>query len=104
MTAAVEVMPAAEFDAWLAERAEQQDAGTSPLGEELWRGSCAKCHGLDGAGGYGPRIAGTELVADAEAVARLAARGPRADAAGRPRLGRRGDGRADRYLEESLGG
>jgi cytochrome c oxidase subunit 2 len=75
MTAAVEVMPAAEFDAWLAERADQQQAGSSPLGEELWRGSCAKCHGLDGLGAYGPRIAGTDLVADAEDVARLVREG-----------------------------
>ena len=53
MLASVEVMPAAEFDAWLAQRREQQTAGTSPLGEELWDGTCAKCHGLDGEGGYG---------------------------------------------------
>ena len=59
MLARVEVLPAAEFDAWLGEREAQQAAGTSPLGEELWEGACAKCHGLDGEGEYGPRIAGT---------------------------------------------
>jgi heme/copper-type cytochrome/quinol oxidase subunit 2 len=68
MTAAVEVLPAAEFDAWLEERAEQQAAGTSPLGQELWEGSCAKCHGLDGEGGYGPRLAGSQLVVNEDAV------------------------------------
>jgi cytochrome c oxidase subunit II len=75
MTNAVEVMPAAEFDAWLEERAEQQESGTSPLGEETWDGTCAKCHGLDGEGGYGPRIAGTELVEDTAAVERLVREG-----------------------------
>jgi cytochrome c oxidase subunit II len=75
MTNAVEVMPAAEFDAWLEERAEQQEAGTSPLGEETWDGTCAKCHGLDGEGGYGPRIAGTELVEDTAAIERLVREG-----------------------------
>jgi cytochrome c oxidase subunit 2 len=75
MTNSVEVMPAAEFDAWLEERAAQQSAGTSPLGEELWEGSCARCHGLEGEGGYGPRIAGTGLVQDPEAIAQLVREG-----------------------------
>ena len=75
MLATVEVMPAAEFDAWLAQRREQQTAGTSPLGEELWDGTCAKCHGLDGEGGYGPRIAGTALIQNAQSVETLLRKG-----------------------------
>jgi cytochrome c oxidase subunit 2 len=71
MLASVEVMPATEFDAWLEERRSQQEAGTSPLGQELWEGSCAKCHGLDGEGGYGPRVAGSALVQDEQALATL---------------------------------
>ena len=71
MTVSVEVLPAEEFDAWLEERAAQQEAGESPLGEELWEASCAKCHGLDGSGGYGPRIAGSELIEDEEAIEQL---------------------------------
>ena len=71
MLAAVEVMPEAEFDAWLSERTEQQEAGTSPLGEEIWDATCAKCHGPEGEGGYGPRIAGSDLLDDPEAVERL---------------------------------
>ena len=71
MLATVEVMPAAEFDAWLSQRAEQQTAGTSPLGEELWEGTCAKCHGASGEGDYGPKIAGTDLVQDPAAVEKL---------------------------------
>ena len=71
MLATVEVMSASDFDAWLAEREQQQASDTSALGEELWEGSCAKCHGPSGEGDYGPRIAGTDLVADSAAVEQL---------------------------------
>ena len=53
MLTTVEVLPAAEFDRWLATRREEQTAGTSTLGEEQWNGACAGCHGLDGQGGVG---------------------------------------------------
>jgi cytochrome c oxidase subunit 2 len=104
MLATVEVMPAAEFDAWLAQRREQQTAGTSPLGEELWDGTCAKCHGLDGEGGYGPRIAGTALIQDAQSVETLLRKGGIL----MPPVGK--DWNADEmtavtdYLKERLGG
>jgi cytochrome c oxidase subunit II len=75
MLASVEVMPAAEFDAWLIQRRTQQTAGTSPLGDELWDGTCAKCHGLDGEGGYGPRIAGTALIENEQSVETLLRKG-----------------------------
>jgi cytochrome c oxidase subunit 2 len=75
MLATVEVMTAADFDAWYEERRAQQEAGTSPLGEELWQGSCAKCHGMDGEGGYGPRIAGTTLVNNAQSIEALISKG-----------------------------
>ena len=71
MLASVDVMPAAGFDSWYEERLGQQQAGTSPLGEELWVGTCAKCHGLDGEGGYGPRIAGTDLIKNTQSVEAL---------------------------------
>jgi cytochrome c oxidase subunit 2 len=75
MLASVEVMPAADFDAWYEERRSQQESGTSSLGEELWEGSCAKCHGLDGEGGYGPRIAGTDLIKNEQSVEKLLRKG-----------------------------
>ena len=75
MLAAVEVMPAAEFDSWYEERRAQQEAGTSPLGEELWDGTCAKCHGLEGEGGYGPRIAGTALIKNTQSIEALLRKG-----------------------------
>ena len=68
MLASVEVMPANEFDAWLAQSEQQQDSGTGPLGEEMWEATCAKCHGPSGEGDYGPKIAGTALVSDPQAV------------------------------------
>jgi cytochrome c oxidase subunit 2 len=71
MTAAVEVLPPTEFDRWLEERGEQQTAISSPLGEETWAGVCAKCHGMEGEGGYGPRLVGSSLVTDAEAMETL---------------------------------
>jgi cytochrome c oxidase subunit 2 len=71
MLASVEVLSPDAFDAWLAEREEQQAANTSPLGEELWEATCAKCHGADGDGGYGPPIAGSDLLDDPDAVEQL---------------------------------
>ena len=75
MLASVEVMPAGDFDAWYEERRSQQESGTSPLGEELWDGTCAKCHGLEGEGGYGPRVAGTALIKNEKSIEALLRRG-----------------------------
>jgi cytochrome c oxidase subunit 2 len=74
MLTAVEVLPAAEFDRWLATQREEQTAGTSSLGEEQWNGACANCHGLDGRGGVAadaPGVAGSALLDDTEAIERL---------------------------------
>jgi cytochrome c oxidase subunit 2 len=104
MLASVEVLPAEEFDAWLSEREMQQAAGTSPLGEELWEGTCAKCHGLDGEGGYGPRIAGSELLQDPEAIEKLLRDGR----GNMPPVGRDWDDDEMKaltdYVEQNLGG
>jgi cytochrome c oxidase subunit 2 len=78
MLAEVEVMPAAEFEAWLAEQETTQADGTSDLGEETYVGACAKCHGLDGQGGVAsgaPRLEGSALVGDAEAVEEIVRNG-----------------------------
>lgn len=68
MTAEVEAMPAAEFEQWLGAEARAQEAGTSGLGEQTFAGACAKCHGLSGEGGIGPRLAGNQLLDDPAAV------------------------------------
>ena len=77
MLATVEVMPPDEFAAWLEERRTDQAARGSELGQETWEGVCAKCHGLAGEGGVGPRLAGSVLLADSEAVERIVRNGIR---------------------------
>ena len=57
MLASVEVMDAAGFDTWLASEKADQSQPSSELGREEWVGYCAKCHGIDGGGGYGPALA-----------------------------------------------
>jgi len=71
MLATVKIVPRAEFDAWLADRRQQQDAGSLDLGKETWEGVCSKCHGLAGEGGIGPRIAGSPILTDPGALATL---------------------------------
>jgi cytochrome c oxidase subunit 2 len=77
MLAEVEVLPADEFDAWLAERDAAQAQGTSELGEEMWNGVCAKCHGPEGEGGVARRIAGSAILSDAAAVEDIVRNGRR---------------------------
>jgi cytochrome c oxidase subunit II len=71
MLAEAEIMPAGEFDRWLADRREQQSFAPTELGDELWEGVCTKCHGPDGQGGFGPAIADSSLLQDASAVEQL---------------------------------
>ena len=71
MLAAVEVVSQDEFDAWL----EDRDGDTAELGREEWEGVCAKCHGLNGEGGIGPRIAGSPTLTDAEDLGNLVRNG-----------------------------
>jgi cytochrome c oxidase subunit II len=77
MLAEVEVLPEEEFVAWLEERRAAQTAGTSELGEELWAGVCAKCHGDEGEGGIAPRIGGSAVLSDAEAIEDIVRNGRR---------------------------
>jgi mono/diheme cytochrome c family protein len=58
MEAHVVVESAAAYRQWLASQGQPQ------LGASEWRGVCAKCHGLTGAGGYGPRITGSPILTD----------------------------------------
>ena len=75
MVARVEVLPAAEFDRWLARAGREQAQGTSQLGRETYRGACANCHGFGGGGGIGPRIAGNPLLNDDEGIRTLLRQG-----------------------------
>jgi cytochrome c oxidase subunit II len=71
MLASVEVMSRDEFDAWLEQQRQDQDAASVDLGREEWEGVCAKCHGMNGGGGIGPRIAGSPTLTDEAALAAL---------------------------------
>jgi cytochrome c oxidase subunit 2 len=75
MRGAVEVVEADEFDAWLDEQEQAQEAGESDLGEQIWNGVCSKCHGPDVAGEVGPPLEGNALLADAEAIEELVRNG-----------------------------
>lgn len=74
MLAQVEVMAKADFDAWLAAEHEAQQGPSVQLGRQEWEGYCAKCHGLDGQGGYGPPLSAATLT-DAAAIDRVARQG-----------------------------
>lgn len=71
MRATVEVVPAAEFDRWLSGQARAQAEGTSDLGEQVFTGVCATCHGLAGQGGIGPNIAQSSVIHDRTALGSL---------------------------------
>jgi cytochrome c oxidase subunit 2 len=70
----IQVVPAAEFDAWLTEQAQAQETGDSDLGEQEFNGVCAKCHGPQGEGLIGPALSATS-VSDARAVERIVTQG-----------------------------
>jgi cytochrome c oxidase subunit 2 len=60
MYTVVEVVPQAEYEAWVADQAEAQSGGRAAgtLGKATFEAVCAKCHGFAGEGGIGPPIAG----------------------------------------------
>jgi cytochrome c oxidase subunit II len=74
MLAEIEVKPADEFDSWLEEQAQAQEAGTSDLGEQTFVGACSKCHGPEGQGLIGPEFTSANT-ADPEAVAEVVRNG-----------------------------
>jgi cytochrome c oxidase subunit II len=71
----VEAIPQQEFDTWVAAQRTAQLDLSSDLGKQTWEGVCAKCHGLDGKGGYGPEIAGNSTLSTKASLARLLANG-----------------------------
>jgi cytochrome c oxidase subunit 2 len=71
MLAWVDVLPQAEYDAWVRDRR----SSTVALGKETFVGVCAKCHGLAGQGDIGPPIAQSPLLSDRTALTTLLRQG-----------------------------
>jgi cytochrome c oxidase subunit II len=65
MAARVFVESQSEYESWLSTRAASQ------LGRSEWEGVCAKCHGPQGEGGYGPAIANNSLLTQAQGLRTL---------------------------------
>lgn len=74
MLATIEVLPSDEFDSWLEEQSQAQQAGTSDLGQQIFVGACSKCHGPQGEGLIGPAFTAA-AVSDADAVAEVVRNG-----------------------------
>jgi cytochrome c oxidase subunit II len=74
MLATIEAIPADEFDAWLSEEARRQETGDSDLGEQIFVGACAKCHGAEGQGLIGPGLSAS-TVSNAAAVEEIVRNG-----------------------------
>jgi len=102
MRAEVEAMPQEEFEAWLEEEAEAQEAGTSNLGAQTYAGACAKCHGPEGEGDIGPQLRGNGILGEQEAIERIVREGRRR----MPPIGRDWEDRQmdalTAYLEEEM--
>jgi cytochrome c oxidase subunit 2 len=72
MSAVVDVVPRAEYEAFIQKRAAN---GSGPkLGQEEWTGVCQKCHRLDHAY-IGPALTGNPLLADRKGIETLLRRG-----------------------------
>jgi cytochrome c oxidase subunit 2 len=63
MHATVKVVPRAEYDTFVAQRAQ----GGAALGKEEWQGVCQKCHRLDNKY-IGPALRGNSLLSDRKAI------------------------------------
>jgi cytochrome c oxidase subunit II len=74
MLATIEAIPADEFDAWLSAEARRQETGDSDLGELVFAGVCAKCHGAEGQGLIGPGLSAS-TVSNAAAVEEIVRNG-----------------------------
>ena len=97
MFANVEVIEPDEFDSWLSAEAQRQETGDSDLGEQIFAGACAKCHGDEGQGMIGPGLSAS-TVSNAAAVAQIVRNGR-----GRmPAIGEEWDDRQMKALTDHL--
>jgi cytochrome c oxidase subunit 2 len=71
MRADVAVVSRADYETFLA----THQPSSSAVGQEIFAGTCAKCHGLAGQGDIGPKIAGSALLAQPQALEALLRQG-----------------------------
>jgi cytochrome c oxidase subunit II len=64
MAALVAIQSRDDYEAWL-ETADEE------LGRAEWEGACAKCHGLDGEGDFGPQVSNNALLTQRESLEEL---------------------------------
>ena len=69
MAARVLIEPKDAYDTWISSAAPQN------LGKSEWNGVCAKCHGLQGQGGYGPTISNSSLLVQPKSLRDLLVNG-----------------------------
>jgi cytochrome c oxidase subunit 2 len=69
MAARVLVESQHDYESWLSSSASSQ------LGRNEWEGVCAKCHGPQGEGGYGPAIANSTLLTQTQGLRTLLVNG-----------------------------
>lgn len=93
----IELLPADAFDAWLEQEARAQETGDSDLGEQIFSGACAKCHGDKGQGEIGPGLSAS-TVSNAAAVAEIVRNGR----GKMPQIGEEWDDRQMRALTDHL--
>ena len=75
MLATVEVLPRDQFERWL-RRAKPTGAGAKlALGRETFEHVCTTCHGVQGQGGYGPRIVGSPFLTNRTALEQIVRHG-----------------------------
>jgi cytochrome c oxidase subunit II len=70
----IELVPADQFDGWLAQEARAQETGDSDLGAQEFKGVCAKCHGDKGQGLIGPGLS-SATVSNSASVAQIVRNG-----------------------------
>jgi cytochrome c oxidase subunit II len=64
MAALVAIQSRDDYEAWL-------ETADDELGRAEWEGACAKCHGLDGEGDFGPQISNNDLLTQRESLEEL---------------------------------
>lgn len=69
MAASVVIETQDAYDAWV------EQVGPQNLGRNEWIGACAKCHGPQGEGAYGPTISNSSLLVQPESLRELLVNG-----------------------------